>query len=602
MIVYQKDTTTSDDFYATLNTVVYPELAVGRYPVRTQAELNIMMENLDNYLNNPQPGIWRNSMVMLADDLNNGPTTNEYSHSVQLQTTSMMINRSVLIDKIFAIDYDYDEFQNKPQARDDMFKSINEGKLVWYYIGHGSFDTLGAEDYFKGALDMARFNNPGMLPLFIAASCDVAQYDSYAFDCAAEKVVLVNNGGAIASIAATRECSGPANVALMQQYYNYSINLRNSVGYSLIKAKFAYSDYSNNERYNLLGDPLLLVCPPERDSTLNLTTTSKDPMLNSRETVNFHGQFSAPGLVDSTSVFVFNCDVIKNMPTLPLPTPYTFRGNSIFKGYSSVTNSQYSGSFVVPDDVTNGNSGFMVSYLWDSNLKKDYVNYTPAITLNDQAIAVTNPDEPSIQLFLNDENYTDGSTVNTNPLLIAKISDSNGINITNTPAHSIQLILDRTVKITNVTNYFTYDTDSGTHGKVQYPITGLSEGSHMLQLIAFDNFNKPSVASTNFTVSNTVNLAIKDFLPYPNPMKKDGYFTFVLTEPADVKVAIYTIRGRKIKTITATAEKGYNQLYWDGRDEDGDLLANNTYFIKITAKAVTGKGKAEKTEKLIIYH
>ena len=70
----------------------------------------------------------------------------------------------------------------------------------------------------------------------------------------------------------------------------------------------------------------------------------------------------------------------------------------------------------------------------------------------------------------------------------------------------------------------------------------------------------------------------------------------------DEKISIYTIKGKKIKTITVTAAKGYNQIPWDGKDADGDYLANNTYFIKITAKALSGNGKAEKTEKLVIYH
>ena len=41
------------------------------------------------------------------------------------------------------MEYEYDEFQNKPRARDDMFKAINEGRLVFLYAGHGSFDKLG---------------------------------------------------------------------------------------------------------------------------------------------------------------------------------------------------------------------------------------------------------------------------------------------------------------------------------------------------------------------------------------------------------------------------------------------------------------------------
>jgi len=46
--------------------------------------------------------------------------------------------------------------------------------------------------------------------------------------------------------------------------------------------------------------------------------------------------------------------------------------------------------------------------------------------------------------------------------------------------------------------------------------------------------------------------------------------------------------------------QGFNSIPWDGRDNKGDKLANNTYFVKIRAK--DGKEKTEKIEKLVIYH
>lgn len=612
LIVYQKsvpgyygeygDTAVSDDNFVLLNSSANPELAIGRYPAKSQSELDIMLNNFDNYINNPQPGIWRNSLLFMADDLNNGPYVGEYSHSKDLQTTSTMINKSVLIDKIFAIDYDYDEFQNKPKAREDMFKAINNGELVWYYIGHGSYDTLGAEDYFKGSVDMGRFNNPGKLPLFIAASCDVAQYDSFSFDSAAEKVLLVEDRGAIASIAATRLSNGPANNNMFQHFFKYSINLRNPLGYSLVMAKNEYGDPNNNMKYNILGDPLLHLSTPKRDSTMTFETATKTDTMYSGEQIRIHGEFSGDNINDSTQVLVFNPDVVKRMDDI-YHTIYTFRGKPLYRGSVDAANSQYDAGFIVPKDVTTGDTGLILSYLWDSEKQTDYINYLPSVSFSNQTdSSLVNSDLPDIKLYLNDTDFQSGDVVSTNPLLIAKISDQNGINMTNSPGHSILLIKDFTVSKTDVTNYFNYDKDSVTSGTLQYPLTGLSEGPHTLQLIAFDNLNEPSVGMINFTITKKSVFSIKDFLPYPNPMKKDGYFTFVLSEPADVKLALYTIRGKKIKTISSFAPKGYNQIYWDGRDADGDLIANNTYFIKLTAKSTTSKGKDEKTEKLIIYH
>ncbi len=600
VIVYQKGTSSSDDFFGMLGTDTYPELAIGRYPAKSVTELDIMLSNLQQYVTAPTPGIWRTSLVFVADDEYNGPTTGEYSHSEQLQETSEFINPSLLIDKIFAIDYEFDEFQNKPRARDDMMAAINAGKLIWYYIGHGSFDTLGAEDYFKGSLDMGRFANPGKLPLFVAASCDIAQFDSFAFDCLAEKVVLVPDKACIASIAATRECNGPSNVALLKQYYKFSLNLRNPVGYSLLNAKIAYTEYNtNDEKYNLLGDPLLLIASPQRDSTLTVTTAARDDTLNAREQAVLQGRFSTAGMDGTASLQVFDSEIRRLMPN---NSPYTFRGKTLFRGSASVANSEYGAGFVVPDDVTDGNSGLILSYFWDQSLNKDFVSYKAPVAYSQLAVAADNPDAPAIRLFLEDESYTEGGVVGTNPLVIAHISDQNGINLTGATGHSILLILDYTTATYNLTDYFSYNPDSFTAGSLSYQLGPLEEGPHTLQLIAFDNFNSPSVAATGFTVKKSKTLSVENFLPYPNPMQKSGWFTFTLSEAAEVKIGIYTIRGKKIKTLSAPAVKGYNQIPWDGRDADGDFLANNTYFIKLTATALSGSGKAEKTEKLVIYH
>ena len=90
-------------------------------------------------------------------------------------------------------------------------------------------------------------------------------------------------------------------------------------------------------------------------------------------------------------------------------------------------------------------------------------------------------------------------------------------------------------------------------------------------------------------------------LLYPNPMNEDGYFTFVITEDSDITITVYTLTGRKIKTIKQlNLPAGYNQIYWNGKDADGDDIANNTYFYKIKAKQLTNNKITEKIGKLII--
>jgi hypothetical protein len=83
---------------------------------------------------------------------------------------------------------------------------------------------------------------------------------------------------------------------------------------------------------------------------------------------------------------------------------------------------------------------------------------------------------------------------------------------------------------------------------------------------------------------------IAEMYNYPNPFSGETQFTFLLTGagvPEEIQVKVYTVAGRLIRTMTypPTAVRiGYNALKWDGRDEDGDAIANGVYFYKLISR------------------
>ena len=82
---------------------------------------------------------------------------------------------------------------------------------------------------------------------------------------------------------------------------------------------------------------------------------------------------------------------------------------------------------------------------------------------------------------------------------------------------------------------------------------------------------------------------------YPNPFSRETWFTFVLTgnkPPEGLTVRIFTVAGRRVRDVGAapgSLQIGFNRLYWDGRDEQGDELANGYYLYKVELK---GEGKS----------
>ena len=50
-------------------------------------------------------------------------------------------------------------------------------------------------------------------------------------------------------------------------------------------------------------------------------------------------------------------------------------------------------------------------------------------------------------------------------------------------------------------------------------------------------------------------------------------------------IDIYSASGRRVRRMDdAPSSRGYQEAYWDGRDDAGGLLANGTYFYRVTAR------------------
>ena len=85
-----------------------------------------------------------------------------------------------------------------------------------------------------------------------------------------------------------------------------------------------------------------------------------------------------------------------------------------------------------------------------------------------------------------------------------------------------------------------------------------------------------------------------------NPFANETHFTFELTANANVTIDIFTLEGRRIKSLFPEQfPMGYHRIKWDGRDDFGNRLANGVYFYKMTAK--NGSQKVNHVGRLAIY-
>ena len=569
------------------------------------------LQRIQEYTQNPNLGFWRNEVLIMADDEHKGDTleglslTSGLNHTARAQDTEDFVSDTIIIDKVLGIEYGFDEYQNKPEARATQLEKINQGKLIWYFIGHGNEDVMGDEDYFRASLHMDQLDNMEHLPLLLAASCEIGKFDNTEIDCISEKFLFHEGGGSIASIAATAKVSGGANTILMKYLLRNIVDERMNIGNALRDAKLnSNAGLINSQFFNIMGDPIIDVLPPLSCGNIVGIPDS----VQARQTVSISGDYeNTINGIGETRVYeskynkFYENTLTTSTQFYHYEVNYTNNGHTFYFGNIEINNGEYDAQFIVPEDVHSGDEGRILNYVNDTSSSTDYLNSYLPMKLSSIPVDVISTGSPEVELLIDSPSFIAGDFVSTNPELIANIQDENGINVLGSSGHCILLIVDRSLTPIDITEGFMYDTGSATNGVLTWQLEDLSEGNHSIQLIVFDNLNNPTVAETSFICKSSGAVSIEQMLPYPNPMSDGGYFTFVITEDSDITITVYTLTGRKIKTIKQlNSLTGYNQISWDGKDDDGDEIANNTYFYKIKAKQLSNNKITEKIGKLII--
>ena len=72
---------------------------------------------------------------------------------------------------------------------------------------------------------------------------------------------------------------------------------------------------------------------------------------------------------------------------------------------------------------------------------------------------------------------------------------------------------------------------------------------------------------------------------FPNPFNPSTRLAFYLAQKAHVRLEVYDISGRKVRTlIDAEKPTGYQEVIWDGRDNQGHKLTTSVYFYTLTTE------------------
>jgi hypothetical protein len=72
---------------------------------------------------------------------------------------------------------------------------------------------------------------------------------------------------------------------------------------------------------------------------------------------------------------------------------------------------------------------------------------------------------------------------------------------------------------------------------------------------------------------------------YPNPFNSSAKISFHLEKETEVYLRIYNVKGELVKTLLAERRSaGKNEVFWDGKDENGRITSSGVYFCQIRTK------------------
>ncbi len=197
--------------------------------------------------------------------------------------------------------------------------------------------------------------------------------------------------------------------------------------------------------------------------------------------------------------------------------------------------------------------------------------------------------KPAFKITFDGKEILDGDIVSAQPEVLISIKDNSPLPLDES---LFTIVYDNDpIAFIPDTLEFDYIPYPNSEAIVTWTPTITEDGGHTLEVLAKDasgNFFDTTSYRISFNVFNESDL--KDVYNFPNPFKSDTYFTFELrgiNVPDELKIKIFTIAGRLIMDISlpqSALQIGFNRILWDGRDQDGDEIANGLYFYKMIYK------------------
>lgn len=636
------------------------DLKIGRLPVQTPEQAATVIEKIKTFEDQEQRGDWRTLFTFTADDNVNSSSNDRDLHAFNADFTAETIDEdasAIRLRKLYQFSFPVENTpsgQRVPQATDALVRQINEGTLVVNFSGHGSEQQLTQQRLFQSS-DIPRLTNRNRPMIMVTATCSFGRYDDNTDFSGAEKLMLHDNGGSVASMTTSRVVftssspnQGGDNNFVLNIELTRNMSQRNpdgsdrSIGQVFMQTKNTVMENIdtgsgtriNQRKFVLLGDPAMSLGLPGREMQItsinDIDQLDDAPLqLRSLDRVNIEGRVlnssgeTDIGFTGEGNVRIFDAARFEELPdpetTCRFLEDCSFRvqNDLLFNGRVSINNGTFSTEFIVPQDIAYSDSLARIHVYGNGagEASTDAVGSFSNFFLNGRNDEAENIfDGPELDVYLNDEGFVNGSLTNPDPVLFADIFSEAGVNTTGAGVgHEITATLINddqggSEQTFILNNFYESELDDFTSGRIEFPLDNLEDGRYTLRVRAWDVFNNVGENEIFFEVAGGDALSIRNVYNYPNPMHNLTRFAFEhnqpLGQPMDIFIRIYTLSGRPVVQIreSITANANLEMFEWHGRDDDNNRLAAGTYLyhLRVRTDGPEGRQSREKIERLVI--
>ena len=233
----------------------YPDIAIGRFPVRTTAQLTAIINKTLAYENGPltDPGYLKRAVFMASED---NYTVSEGTHNWVI--TNYMIPNGITYDRLYSHTYS--------ATTQQVSAAFNAGRFWGIYSGHGGNDYWADGPVFHQA-DVNALTNLGMYPVVYSFACVTGTYTDD--ECFMETWIRAANKAAIIAVGSSVNSYWTEDDVLERRLFDSIFDKEDAVpaevGPVLNDAKMRFLSEMGTgattrryfEMYNIMGDPAL---------------------------------------------------------------------------------------------------------------------------------------------------------------------------------------------------------------------------------------------------------------------------------------------------------------------------------------------------------